>query len=547
MLSDLKLPKIIVSAAKAKLVESKYSSYHFGFSPECEANLSLTDSDKEALANLSPTSKLVSKNHGGIVSNNPDAHKSMSIAKGYFRHGSIEKISTLDDIFCLIYPRTGSLFNKGGNYGSNLPYLLDIISKPDYYSLLETSLVTTGEWNRYRDYENKVFLTYNDLAKELSEETYFKLSFNSVTKFKALAKEFEEKDFITKKHSVLSDEDTEKYTDNPRYNVVFSEDKVLYYITRSDKLKATALQTRITKTLREDFLRFLNWLGYYQLAADLDPVGLKPTFTPVNLVYANSASWIEHSLLTLAAKKDGLTNLATEMYRKLYLNEGSAVTCLSDSALFDFIYQAHTTGTRYNSVLEDPKYLLMFYGAPAEVLTFNKKFALDIDIIQTIRMFCRGSKKEQYINTSDVFFPHINDMSQFLTTNFIVSDSTESLFEKSLSGSRSSNGIYQISYWNLPNIDPQLLKSCVTLSSEALSIFNCVANLTTPADIISWLELSKNHFIKTLPEKLEAKYNLASASRISALLNTGIEYYLTILRAAEPFSNKLLNVDETGD
>ena len=106
-------------------------------------------------------------------------------------------------------------------------------------------------------------------------------------------------------------------------------------------------------------------------------------------------------------------------------------------------------------------------------------------------------------------------------------------------------------YWSFNNIEinqGQLLKTCMTLSPEALTIFNSVANLSTPTDILSWLELSKEHFTQVLPQQLINKYTSAGitdVTQLSNLITLGIEYYMALLSSAEPFSNKLLSADDS--
>jgi hypothetical protein len=125
-----------------------------------------------------------------------------------------------------------------------------------------------------------------------------------------------------------------------------------------------------------------------------------------------------------------------------------------------------------------------------------------------------------------------------MTTNFILSTSVENTLEKKLGAMESYGAITSkmkaTPFWSFQYEDDlkdgQLLRTMVHLSPEALMIFNSVANLATPTDIISWLELAKDYFITTLPQLLVAKYGgaIATEAQISDAMYTGIEYYLTI-------------------
>ena len=560
-----KILSVLVGSKPTKIVEDSatsnskkiekdiYNPYYFGFSENSKVNLSLLEGDKEALMTVPSNQWLVVIKERGVHPNNPEANKSLAVSEGYIRHGSLEKIIGSNDIAYLMYPKnSGNFFTKGGTGGTGLPHLIRMLAGFEYADLLETQLLTNnGDWNRDRNYDNSIFLTSTDISQQTRDKIYFKLSFSSAQQFIELQKGVKERDLIKKKHSVLSDEDSKKYFDNPRYDIVFSPDKTMFYIAKSDKLKATALQTRITKAMREDFIKFLNWLGYFQLAADLEGVNLT-SFYPAKLAIAKTANWVEHSLLTLAARKPALMQLATEQYRKLYMNERSSINPLTDSDMFMSIFGGHTTGTRYNRLDTDPWNMLFAsmssqYSYP-EMLSFNKKFALDINLVNVLIAYARTDLPEQYKDTL-MYFDNDQNIMSFLTTNFILTDKVEQSFEKTFNNVRPGGAFKTVHCWSFDHdiIDSQLLKTCVTLSPEALAIFNCVANLTSPTDIMAWLELSRNHFTEVLPTKLETKYGITTKSRISALLSAGIDYYITILSAAEPFSNKLLNAAEDSE
>jgi hypothetical protein len=563
VLSILVGSKPLMIMGKEKIDSLTYSPYYFGFSPDSKANLQLSDTDKELLMTLSQANWFVSRQRMGVVPNNPDSSKSINIAEGYIRHGGIEKVYESDDLYYLLYPKpNGNFFTSGGSWGSGLPSLAKMMSDFEYNDMLDTQLLCTGEWNRYRDYDNSVFLDVKDITPNVDNKTYYRFSFNSMEVFEGSRRAVTAKDLITRKYSIFTPEDTKKYVDNPRYDVVHSPDKSMFYVCRSDKLKATALQTRITKSLREDFIRFLNWIGYYQLAADLDPAMLD-TFVPVKLIDAAKAHWAEPAQLTLANLKSQIFNFATTEYKSLYMGDsGGTVTLLDNCSMFDSVFKQHNNSQQRYSDREhfDPAYMLKpldqgYSNTRNSIFAFNKKFSLDINIIYILGAFTdmidplRMSHDYQRIH-----YTKPDHVVSFLSTNFIISDQIESRIQGILgNNSDRTSTVKSLPYWhfnyNEMTTSGQLLKTCMTLSPEALAIFNSVATLTTPTDIMSWLELSREHFTKALPEALVAKYGttIASAKRISAILNTGIEYYMTILSAAEPFSNKMLGTDETGD
>ena len=187
-------------------------------------------------------------------------------------------------------------------------------------------------------------------------------------------------------------------------------------------------------------------------------------------------------------------------------------------------------------------------------LSFNKKFSLNITLIDLLSAFVRGTDEVLIGNYNEIYYPSQNALMSFLTTNFLLSDKIEQHIEKSLLSSQSklNNNMNGISSWKINNDDlkeGQLLKTCVTLSPEGTAIFSSVANISTPTDIMSWLELSKDHFTKKIPAQLVAKFGnkIADYKRIHSLITTGIEYYQIILSAAEPFSNKLNTSSEGED
>ena len=335
----------------------------------------------------------------------------------------------------------------------------------------------------------------------------------------------------------------------------------MFYVCRSDKLKATALQTRITKSLREDFIQFLNWVGYYQLCADLDPANMVDTFAPTKLMDAKLANWAEPCKMTLATLSKAVVKDATAKYKPLYMSESSGVVnVLTDIEIFNSVFKQHNTSQdRYASVQEhDPWRMLHPVSLEDTLLTFNKKFALNISIPALLMLFAKGATANTRCDYSRIYFSSIPNIMSFLNTNFLISDKIEKKIEGVFASNSDDNGrggskIKSLQYWNLNYVEElkedQLLKTCMTLSPAALAIFNSVANLTTPTDIMSWLELAREHFTVTLPAELSAKYGnqIASADRISNILSTGIDYYKLILSAAEPFSIKMLNTDETGD
>jgi hypothetical protein len=556
-------PFVIISEKKDDPII--YSAYNFGFSPDCAAAQALTQEDKDLLMTLPisnwPTAK---QKNGGLTPMNQDAQKSLSVAHGYLRHGSIEKVIGIDDLFYLAYPKsTSNFFTSGGSWGSGLPLLATHMTKFEYSDLLDTQALTTGEWNRYREYDNTVFMASKDITPYLENRTYFRFSFNSMDEFeKSKQAVFKKsaKDLVTKKYSVFTQEDTKKYFDNPRYDVVFSPDKSMFYVCRSDKLKATALQTRITKSLREDFIQFINWIGYFQLCADLDPANMTQSFSPTKLIDAKLANWAEPCLMTLTTLKKQLTAQASAKYKELYMSESSGVVnVISDMNVFNSIFKQHNASQdRYSSQVEhDPYRMLTPIHANGEclLLSFNKKFALDINLVALLQYFSRGKSSSQS-DYSRIYFADVPSVMSFLTTNFLLGDKLEKKFENILSTNSDNyrdGANNSVQSWHFNYVDEfkegQLFKTCMTLSPEGLAIFNSVATLTTPTDILSWLELSKDHFINKLPFLLSKKYGktIASPERIQAIISAGIEFYSTILSAAEPFSTKMLNTDETGD
>ncbi|MCI4437627.1 MAG: hypothetical protein JHC33_12545 [Ignisphaera sp.] len=541
-----------------------YSAYNFGFSPDSKAGLSLSQEDKDLLMALPMASWPTMKQKPGMNPNNPDANKSLSVAYGYLRHGSVEKVVDKPDLFYLAYPKsTSNFFTSGGSWGSGLPSLVANMSKFEYGDLLDTQSLTTGEWNRYREYDNNVFMASKDISANLSQRTFFRFSFNSIEEFekskKAVAGK-NAKDLITRKYSVFTQEDTKKYFDNPRYDIVFSPDQSMFYVCRSDKLKATALQTRITKSLREDFIRFINWIGYYQLCADLDPANMANSFVTVKLMDAKLANWAEPCQMTLKTLKNSIVKSASAKYKELYMSESSGVVnVLSNLEIFNSVFKQHNASQdRYSDIKEFDPYRMLnpISTNDNNLLSFNKKFSLNISLIALMQAFSRGTNVNTFADYSRIYYSSVPNVMSFLTTNFLVSDKIEKKIEGVLSSNADNNngrGMQSVNYWHFNYIDElkedQLFRTCMTLSPEAVAIFNSVATLTTPTDIMSWLELAREHFTVVLPQQLVDKYGdkVAPASRISAILNAGIEYYSLILSAAEPFSNKMLNTDETGD
>ena len=440
--------KIINPENKKKPEIPSYAASYFGFSKDSPADLSLSTEDKEVLIALPTTSWLVSNEKTSVSPRNDDYCKSLSVSKGYIRHGSMEKLVDSDDISFLIYPKQdGNLFNQGGSSGSGLPGLINILSKFDYLDLLDCN-VLSGEWNRYRDYDNTVFMASKDLTPYIKDKTYLKISFNSVTSFSKQKNDIKKKDIISRKHSVLTTEDSTKYFDNPRYHVVFSPDKTMYYICKSDKLKATALQTKITKSMREDFIAFINWIGYYALAADLNPANLGKFFMPMKLVDAKTVTWAEMSLARLAEYKKGLTDHAAILYRQLYMGEsevGTVNPLSGNRDLFDIIYSKYSTGSRYHAPETDPHNILTFQIS-SNLFSFNKKFSLDISLINIMRLFCNSSTER---SNDKVCFGNPSDIMSFLTSNFLLSDVIETAYESSLTQYSEQTKAGNLPYWYL--------------------------------------------------------------------------------------------------
>lgn len=554
-----KVPMIVSPSEKSK-TKFDFSPYFFGFSPDSKAALSLTDEDKALLMTIPMHSWFVTRQRSGITPYNSDANKSMVVADGYLRHGSLEKLAGNDDTFLLVYPKqTSNLFSSGGSYGSNLPSLVRSISSFDYAELLENQVVLTGEGSRYGDSDNSIFLNLKDVSTFIDSRTYLRFSFNSITEFNDSKSAVENKDLIQRKYTVLTDEDNKKYINNPRYDLVKSSDGMFTYIRKSDKLKATALQTRITKSLREDFISFLNWVFYFQLAADLDPAHMHESFAPTVLMNMQSVSWIHRAKSAFLTKKDEIYNLANEEYRTLYMNESSGGVCpYGDISIFQHLFKEFGSGSyHYNDT--DPRRIMRYYSGTSDgnCVSFNKKFSLILNLPEIMLLFARGNSHIHFEDRQRLFATsHANAMS-FMTTNFMLTTAVEDTLDKKLKDLQAygvaSSKMKAVAFWSFQYEDAlkdgQLLRTMVHLSPEALMIFNSVANLATPTDIISWLELAKEYFITTLPKLLVAKYGntIASESQISDAMYTGIEYYLTILSAAEPFSNKMLNTDETGD
>ena len=559
---DGKILSMLIGSKPLGIMKDKenpitFSPYYFGFSPDSKANLSLTDEDKAALMALPQSSWLVAKNrHNKVSQNNPESSKSMSIANGYIRHGSVEKVQDINDLFFLMYPKpTSNFFTEGGTWGSGLPSLCKLMHKFEYNELMDTQLITTGEWSRYRDYDNSAFMASKDISHFLDNKLYYRFSFKSMVEFEKMRAGAQTKDLIARKYAVFNADDKKKYFDNPRYDVIHSADKTMFFVRKSDKLKATALQTRITKSLREDFIQFLNWIGYYQLAADLEPTVMAETFMPVKLADLKNATWLGAGALALAQQKDKLIELATEEYRSLYMNESSSTTTpLQSDDIFKCVFAAQMRNLNYhNRNGHDPDRLLT-HKYDKQIFSFNKKFGLDINLPCVLLSYARGIANNQYSDNNRVFYKAPHTLMSFLTTNFLLSDAVEQAFEKVVKDSSEQSGtVFAINTWHLEYHDDlkqgQLLKTCVTLSPESLAIFNSVASLTTPTDILSWLELSKDYFVNELPSRLETKFGntIGSKEQISTLLGTGIDYYMTILSAAEPFSNKLLNTEEIGE
>lgn len=541
-----------------------YSPYYFGFSEDSLVNKTLSEEDKAKLMLLPEANWLVnraindgmSKSALTVLQNTNDSFRSISVANGYIRHAAIEKEDGSTPKF-LIFPKHGSsFFQDNGCSGSGVPYLVNLMATFNYQELLESAQsINTGEWHRHKEYDNGIFLSEKNSLQQSQDKTYFKIDFKSTYEFHEKFKTHTSKNIITRKYPCLNPEDT-KYFDNPRYDIVYSDDKSMFFIAKSDKLKATALQTRITKSLREDFIIFLNWLGYYSFAADLDKAQFS-NFAPRKLTLAKQSNWAEPSLNTLSIKKGSLLKDATELFKDLYMGTSlSCVTPLQDTDLFALIYNDHGSKSSYRYAEKyDPVYMLPgSTNNSGNMLSFNKKFSLDIDLYNIATMF---SETE---NRSGLNFLSTQEVMSFFTTNFLLTDKVEQILEKGfdafIKSSRNIifNSMYAMNAMNKYHFshdgaldNGQLLKTCVTLSDETLAIFNSVASLNTPSDIISWLELSKEHFTKVLPGLLVAKYGnlIADEKRISSLLSAGIEYYSLILSAAEPFSNKLLQPDDS--
>lgn len=543
-------PKKIISKDKKALT---FSPSYFGLSKGSDAEVSLSNEDKDVLMSLHPTTWPVSNEKTSVGQRNDDYGKSFSVSKNYVRHGSIEKLIGSEDLNFLVYPKSdnNNLFNQGGSQGSGLPGLVNMISRFDYNDMLESNLLS-GEWSRYRDYDNTVFLPSKDLTPYIEDKSYMKFSFDSLTKFQASKGAVKKKDIITRKHSVLTDVDTKKYFDNPKYHVVFSEDKLMYYICKSDKLKATALQTKITKSMREDFISFLNWIGYFSLAADLDPASMGDYFKPLTLLSAKKVTWANEGLSNLVERKDLLVTAASNLYRTLYMGETDTGSCnmlSSVNDMFKLIYQDCGSGSNfYHAHDTDPLKIIYFGSSSVSLVSFNKKFALDISLLNVMRTFCNEKVEPSgdYIGCNK-----LSDVIPFLNTNFLLSNSVEAAYEQRIK-EYSENNRQSIPYWYLSNEitnEEQLLKTCITLSPETLAIFGSVASLSSPTDILSWLELSKEHFVTELPKRLVTKFgaNIGDENTVSAIIENGITFYSLILSAAEPFSNKLLSPDSTDD
>jgi hypothetical protein len=535
-----------------------YSAYYFGFAPESIADLSLTEENKATLMALPNTSWFVSHDKTVTSPGFPEPHKSIAVSEGYLRHGSIEKFVGSNDIRFLIYPKADNNFFKiGGTWGSGIPELVSNMAGFDYNNLINTQLLT-GDYNNTRSYSNTCFMSIRDLTPYFDSKTYITFSFNAISEFYKSKSLVENKDLITRKYSVLQEDEDKKYSNNPKYDIIESADKMIFYICKSDKLKATALQTRITKSLREDFINFINWLGYFQLAADIEPGNLGDYILPVKLEQAILANWAQPALNTLNILKGKLMDGASEQYKNLYMGKSlSTVTPYSTSSLFNIVFGIHTSpNSRYYTEYYDPSKMLRNTGK--DLFSFNKKFSLDINLISVLCQFAKGTDPAHKYDYDNIVIPSAVALTSFLTTNFLISDKLEQSLEhisaREIMGyyHNTKNG-YSLSDYQFNKIDDvkngQLLKTCITLSSEALAIFGSVANLTSPTDILSWLELSKQHFIEVLPLQLTKKYGnkIADSNRISALLNAGIEYYTTILSAAEPYSNKLLSDDDSSD
>ena len=549
--------RIIPSSNKKEKTALKYSPSYFGFSETSDANLSLTCEDKEALMALPVVTWPVSSNESSVVQNNGDSGKSFSVSKNYIRHGSIEKIIGSDDLSFLVYPKPeNNLFNQGGSNGSGLPGLLHMISDFTYNDMLEANLLS-GDWTRYREYDNTVFMASKDLSAYMQNSSYMRFSFNSLTSFYKSKTEVKKKDIISRKHSILIDADVKKYFDNPKYHVVFSEDKMMYYICKSDKLKATALQTRITKSMREDFISFLNWIGYFSLAADLDSTNMPECFVPVMLNDIKSANWVNKGLTNLIQHKDTLLAEASARYRELYMGEkeeGGTTTLLVNggwNSLFKLAYgDCGSLNNQYNTLSTDPRSLLSFAN-DSNLFSFNKKFALDVRPLNVMRTFLSGKQGNR--DNNKIYYAKLSDIIPFLTSNFLLSTSVEDAYEACIKqASTHYTKESHMPYWSLATevtTDSQLLKTCISLSPETLAIFGSVASLSSPTDILSWLELSKDHFVVDLPKRLVAKFPslTGDGKNLSALIENAIQYYILILSAAEPFSNKLLSPDSADD
>ena len=531
-----------------------YSAHYFGLAEESDTNKALTDVNKQQLMKLPTAAWFVSDKTSGISQRHEDSCRSIGVSKNYVRWGSLEKFVGSDDINFLMYPRNSHyFFAKGGSYGSGIPGFVNLLGKFEYLELLDTKLLE-ADWNRYREYDNSYFMKDEDIIKEYSDKLdYIRFSQNSTHNFLVGQSLLKPKDLIIKKYSVLTSEDINKYKDNPRYNMVYSDDGLLFYVSKSDKLKATALQTKITKSMREEFIKFLNWIGYFQLVADLDPANMVDTFYPYRLQVIKNADWAVKALNEFPKQKYGLSALATEQYRTLYMGESTgSITPACDSTIFHTIFKQYSASSRYNILEEDPLRVLM---GQYDLFSFNKKFSLNINLPSVLCSVARGNDTESMTDSSRMYFSSPSTIMSFLTTNFLLTDPVEKVFETVFKeDTQERNKQKTISHWGLgynDNLkDGQLLKTCVTLSPEALAIFGSVATLSTPTDITSWLDLAKDHFTKVLPQQLYDKYDvldIASAEQISNIITLGIEYYSTIFSAAIPFSNKLLSTDDSSD
>ncbi len=491
---------------------TEYWSYNFGMSETCSTHASLSDEDKKILMGLPQNYWFTQNEYISSSTFNKlytDSDKSVCLSKGYFRHGSIEYDENLG-LHLLINPDRlrGNIFDGVSSKLEHYLYLADI------------GLLSSGGSYLSCNRENFTFYNTTVLDSVKNQNTYVKLEIEDLKSFVKEAYSIRDKNKVCKSayssnSAILDNEFIAKYTNNPNYSIVYSKNNYFFYINKTDKLKITTLKTKVTKTLRENFIKVLNVLGYLEFLNSLD--------------FANSVSLVNTNTLRLMSTYSISTNnTAKETYTQYYNNLYEPQLAETSHEIFGFL-----------SVLQQPP-----------ILSFNKKFALTYNLSELLQ-----SVFSHPDNSSWILVDNLDKLLLFITTNFIVPDEVSTFLNTfTLStiivrrGHADKDGIPAVRNYRLhsePISTERTIKSCMTLSDQGQKILNSVGTLTSPSDIITWLELCKTYFVTTLPAELNVKFpNAVSIDSLSNNIKTYINNYINLLQIEEPMYNNLYAVSE---